>query len=51
MTVVYELDCTDCSFRLTLVGEFPEVLATIDSHRDEREATSTEHFVNVHRLC
>lgn len=49
MTERYELDCTECSFRTTVTGEFTDVLDEIDAHREEQQAGPTEHFVNVNR--
>lgn len=46
----YELECTDCSFQATVVGEFDEVFEDIEAHREECSAGPTEHFVNVHRV-
>lgn len=50
VTSRYELDCTDCSFQTTVVGEFDEVFEDIEAHREAQFAGPTEHFVNVHRV-
>lgn len=46
----FELECTDCSFRTKVVGEFDEVFDDIEAHREEQSAGPTEHFVNIHRI-
>lgn len=50
MSAQYELECTDCSFQTTVVGEFDEVFDVIEAHREEEYAGPTEHFVNIHRV-
>lgn len=49
MTARYELECTECPFRTTVVGEFADVFDEIHAHQAERGAGPDEHFVNVHR--
>ena len=49
MTPCYELDCTDCSFRTEVYGEFPEAIAEAAAHRAQQDAGPTDHFVNLHR--
>lgn len=50
VTTCYELDCTDCPFQTTVVGEFTDVIEAIDAHRAEQKIAPTDHFVNVRRL-
>lgn len=50
VTSRYVLECTDCSFRTTVVGTFADATATIEVHRREQRAGPTEHFVNLHRV-
>jgi hypothetical protein len=49
VTTRYELDCVDCPFRTTVVGEFAEVFEAVDSHRADQEADPVAHFVNIYR--
>lgn len=49
MEECYELDCTDCPFETTVVGEFEAVFDEIEAHRQEQGADPHAHFVNVHR--
>lgn len=49
MTDLYELECVDCAFHATMVGEFSDVIEEANGHREEVEATPDAHFVNIHR--
>lgn len=46
---VFELDCTDCSFDTTILGEYDAVRDEIDAHQQDRGAEPADHFVTVHR--
>ena len=50
MAGCYELDCVDCPYRETFVGDFEDVLAEIRAHQEPQDAGPADHFVNVHRL-
>ena len=44
--MIYDLECTDCSFRRAVEGEHPEVFDVIESHRAERAEFHFDHVVN-----
>ena len=49
MTAVYELECIDCAFQTTVVGEFREAIEETEAHRAEQEVAPDAHFVNIRR--
>lgn len=44
--MIYDLECTDCSFARAVEGGHPEVFDVIESHRDEEAEFHFDHAVN-----
>lgn len=47
MSAKFELDCIDCEFETTVVGEFADAVEAVDEHRAAVEAAPADHFVNI----